>query len=213
MAESELFKEISQLRTERTNPRTRDIDMIPAIEIIRLINDEDKSVAYKVEEQISFISQAALLIRDAFRQGGRLFYIGAGTSGRIGVVDASECPPTFGSDAELVQGIIAGGPPAIFKAVEGAEDSIENGAQEIPPFLACDCPGQGLAVSIEFHTWDVLMKKKSVAIKVIVDFFGFCDIGFADKGQNIEFHFVFFQDFNRFHHVRMTSGTGNIFTV
>jgi N-acetylmuramic acid 6-phosphate etherase len=117
--------------TEHRNPRTTDIDLASAGEIVDLMSAEDRSVADAVASQRDRIAAAIELVERAFRNGGRLFYVGAGTSGRLGVLDASECPPTFGSDPELVQGIIAGGPPAVFRSQEGAEDVPEHGAAAI----------------------------------------------------------------------------------
>jgi N-acetylmuramic acid 6-phosphate etherase len=131
MPESELFHEISSLETEQKNPRTEDIDIADTMGILTMINDEDRLVAEAVRHELPNIEIAVDAITDAFRNGGRLFYIGSGTSGRLGIVDASECPPTFGSAPEMVQGIIAGGKEAVFKAQEGAEDKPENGANEI----------------------------------------------------------------------------------
>jgi N-acetylmuramic acid 6-phosphate etherase len=113
--------------TERRNPRSANIDLASAAEIVDLMNAEDRSVADAVASQRDQIAQLISLTEDAFRRGGRLFYAGAGTSGRLGVLDASECPPTFGSDPEMVQGLIAGGFPAILRAQEGAEDSPAGG--------------------------------------------------------------------------------------
>ena len=114
--------------TERRNPRTADIDLSSPIEIVDLMSAEDRTVANAVASQREQIAQLVALTEDAFRREGRLFYVGAGTSGRLGILDASECPPTFGSDPEMVQGIIAGGFPAILRAQEGAEDSPAGGA-------------------------------------------------------------------------------------
>ncbi len=108
--------------TERRNPRSADIDLASALEIVDLMNAEDRTVADAVATQRREIARAIELVEAAFRAGHRLFYIGAGTSGRLGVLDASECPPTFGSDPAMVQGIIAGGPGALTRAQEGAED-------------------------------------------------------------------------------------------
>ncbi|MBY2049899.1 N-acetylmuramic acid 6-phosphate etherase, partial [Clostridioides difficile] len=113
------------------NKNTLQIDKEDTLGIIELINNEDKTVAYAVEEQKESIAKAVNIIVDRMKQGGRLFYIGAGTSGRIGILDATECPPTYGVDFELVQAIIAGGNQAIFKAIEGAEDDKELGKQDI----------------------------------------------------------------------------------
>jgi N-acetylmuramic acid 6-phosphate etherase len=117
--------------TERRNPRTASIDLASALEIVDLINTEDTSVPHAVASQREQIAQALSIAEESFRKGGRLFYVGAGTSGRLGVLDASECPPTFGVDPEMVQGIIAGGLPALTRSQEGAEDVAENGAREI----------------------------------------------------------------------------------
>lgn len=119
---SRLFKELSQLLTEQQNPNTLHIDECSALEIARLINEEDKKVPLAVERCLPEIAAAIELVAAAFRNGGRLIYIGAGTSGRLGILDASECPPTFGVKPSQVQGIIAGGRRAVFRSVEGAED-------------------------------------------------------------------------------------------
>lgn len=115
--------------TERRNPRSADVDLASPLEIVDLINAEDAGVAHAVAAQRERIAEAVEVAEQTFRQGGRLFYVGAGTSGRLGVLDASECPPTFGTDPEMVQGIIAGGLPALTRAQEGAEDVAERGAQ------------------------------------------------------------------------------------
>lgn len=117
--------------TERRNPRTASIDLASALEIVDVINAEDRLVPEAVATQRLEIAKAVELAERAFRAGGRLFYVGAGTSGRLGVLDASEIPPTFGADPVMVQGIIAGGLPALTRAQEGAEDIVENGAKEI----------------------------------------------------------------------------------
>lgn len=108
-----------------------DIDARSVTEILTIINNEDKLIAGAVEKEIPFIAQAVELVVKGFVNGGRLLYVGAGTSGRVGVVDASECPPTFGVSFEMVQGLIAGGEGAMFRAVEGAEDSPEAGARDM----------------------------------------------------------------------------------
>src|SRR5687768_8402550 len=114
--------------TERRNPRTASIDLATPLEIVDVINAEDRVVPDAVNTQREHIAAAITLAEEAFRKGGRLFYIGAGTSGRLGVLDASECPPTFGTDPEMVQGIIAGGLPALTRSQEGAEDVATDGA-------------------------------------------------------------------------------------
>jgi N-acetylmuramic acid 6-phosphate etherase len=115
--------------TERRNPRTASIDLATPLEIVDVINAEDRMVPMAVSTQREQIAAAITIAENAFREGGRLFYVGAGTSGRLGVLDASECPPTFGTDPEMVQGIIAGGIPALTRSQEGAEDIVENGAR------------------------------------------------------------------------------------
>ena len=117
--------------TEHRNPRTARIDSATPDEIVELMNAEDRSVADAVASQSDEIAAAITIVEGVFRNGGRLYYVGAGTSGRLGILDASECPPTFGVDPEMVQGIIAGGPQAVFRSQEGAEDLPENGAAAI----------------------------------------------------------------------------------
>ncbi len=112
--------------TERRNPRTQEIDLAEPIEIVDLMNGEDATVAAAVATQREQIAAAVAEAEATFRRGGRLFYVGAGTSGRLGVLDASECPPTFGTPPEMVQGIIAGGTPALTSAQEGAEDDLNQ---------------------------------------------------------------------------------------
>jgi N-acetylmuramic acid 6-phosphate etherase len=120
---STLYQELSELLTEQVNPNTTHIDECSPLEIARLINKEDKKVALAVEQELPQIAKAIELVALAFKSGGRLIYIGAGTSGRLGILDASECPPTFGVKPSQVQGIIAGGKKAVFRSVEGAEDN------------------------------------------------------------------------------------------
>ena len=117
--------------TERRNPRTASIDLASPLEIVDMINAEDRRVPDAVATQREQIARAIELAEATFRSGGRLFYVGAGTSGRLGVLDASEIPPTFGAKPELVQGIIAGGLPALTRSQEGAEDVVGNGARAI----------------------------------------------------------------------------------
>lgn len=111
--------------TEKTNPDTVNIDISSSLEIAQMINNEDLKVAAEISKNLNSIANAIDLISENFLKGGRLFYFGAGTSGRLGVLDASECPPTFNTPSEMVQGIIAGGDIALRYAVEGAEDSVE----------------------------------------------------------------------------------------
>jgi len=117
--------------TEKRNPRSRNIDRLDTLAIVRLINGEDQLVAPAVASQCRRIAAAVDMIVARLRRGGRLFYVGAGTSGRLGVLDAAECPPTFGVAPTLVQGIIAGGRRALVRAVEGAEDDASDGARQI----------------------------------------------------------------------------------
>jgi len=117
--------------TEKRNPRSAHIDTLSTLEIVDLINSEDRTVPQAVGSQRRSIAAAIDLIVDCFRAGGRLFYVGAGTSGRLGVLDASECPPTFGVKPTLVQGIIAGGWRALVRSIEGAEDYADDGAKAI----------------------------------------------------------------------------------
>ena len=122
MAEN-LLQTLSTLITEQRNPNSMHVDSLSALEIVQLMNKEDKQVPLAIEKCLPQIAQAVERIVSAFQQGGRLVYIGAGTSGRLGVLDASECPPTFGVSPEMVKGIIAGGERALRHPIEGAEDS------------------------------------------------------------------------------------------
>lgn len=126
-----LFEEINKLTTEQRNPRSMEIDIKSTAEIIKIINDDDKLVPYAVERELQYIEKAVDIVVEALKNGGRLLYFGAGTSGRLGVVDASECPPTFGTPYGMIEGFIAGGEAAMFRAQEGAEDKEENGAKEV----------------------------------------------------------------------------------
>ena len=125
MAEN-LLQTLSTLITEQRNPNSMHVDSLSALEIVQLMNKEDKQVPLAIEKCLPQIAQAVECIVAAFQQGGRLVYIGAGTSGRLGVLDASECPPTFGVSPEMVKGIIAGGERALRHPIEGAEDSKEQ---------------------------------------------------------------------------------------
>ncbi|HEX8212833.1 MAG TPA: N-acetylmuramic acid 6-phosphate etherase [Longimicrobium sp.] len=117
--------------TEQRNPATTEIDRLSALEIVRVINEEDHKIAPSVATQLEQIAEAVEIAADCFRNGGRLVYFGAGTSGRLGVLDASEMPPTYGIDPSLVRGVIAGGYEALTNAIEGAEDSREEGARAV----------------------------------------------------------------------------------
>ena len=130
--------ELDKIATEQRNPRTAHIDELSTLDMVTLINSEDHRVADAVQEVLPQIAAAVDLIADRLSSGGRLVYAGCGTSGRLGILDASECPPTYNVSPELVQGLIAGGYPAIFKAVEGAEDSRELGAQDLRRIGFCE---------------------------------------------------------------------------
>ena len=122
---------LDKLLTEQRNPASAAIDILPAEEVLRIVNAEDRKVADAVGREIPAIARAVDAIVEAFQRGGRLFYIGAGTSGRLGVLDASECPPTFSVPPEMVQGIIAGGPAALSCATETTEDDPAIGARDL----------------------------------------------------------------------------------
>ncbi len=122
---------LKHLTTEARNPASAEIDSLSAIEIVRLMNEQDAGVAQAVARESASIAQAVDVIAERFRIGGRLIYIGAGTSGRLGVLDASECPPTFSTPPEMVIGLIAGGPQALTRAIEGAEDHPEFGERDL----------------------------------------------------------------------------------
>lgn len=127
----DVFEQLAGLTTEARNPRSTDLDRMSVGDILRLINDEDRRIPEAVAVELPHIEQAVELVLDAFHRGGRLIYAGAGTSGRMGVLDAAECPPTFGADPERVQALMAGGERAVFRAVEGAEDDADAGAQAV----------------------------------------------------------------------------------
>jgi N-acetylmuramic acid 6-phosphate etherase len=122
---------LEKLLTEQRNPASAAIDTLPTEEVLRIVNAEDHQVAAAVEREIPAIARAVDAVVEAFQRGGRLFYIGAGTSGRLGVLDASECPPTFSVPPEMVQGIIAGGPAALSRATEATEDDPAIGARDL----------------------------------------------------------------------------------
>lgn len=121
---------MSEVITEYRNENTKDIDLLSTVEMVKKMNDEDKLVALAIEDETEHIAKAIDTIAKGFLKGGKLFYFGAGTSGRLGILDASECPPTFSVPCDMVQGIIAGGDKAIRTSVEGAEDNFEQGYQD-----------------------------------------------------------------------------------
>ena len=126
-----VYNELINLVTEARNSESENIDGKSTEEILHIINRQDHLIPEVVKGQIPYITQAVDLLVEAFKAGGRLFYVGAGTSGRLGVLDASECPPTFGTDPEMVQGIIAGGEKALTRAQEGSEDKAHAGAEDL----------------------------------------------------------------------------------
>lgn len=123
--------ELNQIRTERRNPKTEHIDQLSTYDMVKLMNQEDHQVPDAVGRELEHIAQAVDAIYEALFAGGRLIYIGCGTSGRLGILDAVECPPTYSTDPDLVVGLIAGGVPAIFRAAEGAEDDRSQGAADL----------------------------------------------------------------------------------
>jgi N-acetylmuramic acid 6-phosphate etherase len=127
----QVFDELLGLVTEKTNPKSRNLDRLSTIEILRLINSEDAAVARAVRRQLPYIVKAVEMVIAAIKGRGRLFYLGAGTSGRLGVLDAAECPPTFGTDPKMIIGIIAGGYPSLVRSKEGAEDNIRAAIADI----------------------------------------------------------------------------------
>jgi N-acetylmuramic acid 6-phosphate etherase len=126
-----LFEELENLTTEQRNPKSRNIDSLSAFKILKTISEEDRKVPAAVAKELPYIARAVELIISSLSKGGRLIYFGAGSSGRLGVLDAAECPPTFGTPHTLIQGYIAGGKKAMFKAQEGAEDLEKNGAADV----------------------------------------------------------------------------------
>ncbi|MDC0609396.1 N-acetylmuramic acid 6-phosphate etherase [Vibrio sp.] len=145
MANDSLLNALSQLVSEGRNPETMDIDLLSSFEIVERLNQQDKTVPFAVEKVLPNIAQAVDAITQSFNNNGRLIYCGAGTSGRLGVLDASECPPTFGVSDKMVIGLIAGGKEAMFTAQEGAEDSSELGEQDL---LAINLTADDVVVGI-----------------------------------------------------------------
>ncbi|MDN3682766.1 N-acetylmuramic acid 6-phosphate etherase [Vibrio tapetis subsp. quintayensis] len=145
MTNDALITALSHLVSEGRNPETMDIDLLSSLEIVEKINQQDKQVPIAVKQVLPQIAEAVDVITHAFTQGGRLIYFGAGTSGRLGVLDASECPPTFGVNDQMVVGLIAGGKEAMFKAKEGAEDSVSLGEEEL---MSINLTSQDVVVGI-----------------------------------------------------------------
>ncbi len=148
MLKHELLSELDRLISEGRNPRTMDIDLLDSLGVVQRINEEDKFVPSAVERVLPEVAAAVDRIVEAFRKGARLVYVGAGTSGRLGVLDASECPPTFGVPETMVVGLIAGGQEALLRAVEGAEDDALQGERDLREVdLTADDVVVGIAVS------------------------------------------------------------------
>jgi N-acetylmuramic acid 6-phosphate etherase len=121
----------ANLSTEQLNPASDTIDELPTVEMLAVINGEDAKVASALQRELSSLAEIVDMVTVALRAGGRLFYVGAGSSGRLGILDAAECPPTFGTDPEMVQALIAGGPGAVLRAVEGVEDDPNMGCRDV----------------------------------------------------------------------------------
>ena len=169
-----VFNQIKDLITEERNPNTFDIDTKSTLQILKSINKEDKKVALAVEREIPNIARAVDLIVNAFKKKGRLFYIGAGTSGRLGVLDAAECPPTFGTPPGMIRGIIAGGRRTLVRSKEGVEDNFEAGAKDLEKNKICKKDVVvGIAASRRTpYVLGALKKAKKVGAKTI---FIFCN--------------------------------------
>jgi N-acetylmuramic acid 6-phosphate etherase len=155
--------------TEKRNPNSKNIDLVSTREIVEIINTEDFKVAMAVEKELDNIAKAVDLISQAFLNGGSLLYFGAGTSGRLGILDASECPPTFGAKPEMVRGYIAGGVKAITSAVEGAEDSFEDGEKDL---MSAGAKNSDIIVGISAsgnapYIQGVLTKAQSLNLKTV----------------------------------------------
>lgn len=138
MSSSELLNTLSQLVSEERNPDTLDLDMLNSLELVTKLNTQDKQVPAAIEKELPQIAKAVDIISEAFTSDGRLLYVGAGTSGRLGILDASECPPTFGVNESMVVGLIAGGDKAMRRSIEGAEDSSSLGKQDLVKQKLCN---------------------------------------------------------------------------
>ena len=157
------------LLTEHRNPDSQNLDLLSTMEILRVIQREDEKVALAVRPALPDIAQAVDWIAETLRKGGRLFYIGAGTSGRLGVLDAAECPPTFNTPPEMIQAILAGGADAMFAAVEGAEDDLSLAENDLRQRrLSCDDIVVGLSASGRTpYVWGALNFSRSVGAKTV----------------------------------------------
>jgi len=164
------FKALKKIiNTEKRNPASINIDIVSTKEIVNIINNEDFKVAEAIKKELDKIAQAVDMISEAFLQGGSLLYFGAGTSGRLGILDASECPPTFGVSSEMVRGYIAGGDKALRTAVEGAEDSLDGGEHDL---INSGANSNDIVVGISAsgnapYVLGVLSKAKELNIKTI----------------------------------------------
>lgn len=166
----DLFDYLKTLTTEHQNPETLEIDSANALQIVQLINAQDRLIAERVSQKTEEIAKAIDIVKNCFENGGRLIYAGSGTSGRLGVLDAAECPPTFGTDPEMVQGLIAGGQKAMFVAQEGAEDNSALAGEDLAAlgFNAKDvlC---GLAASGRTpYVWGALEHARSLKAKTLL---------------------------------------------
>ena len=155
--------------TEQRNPKSMRLDKMSSLEAVTLMNDEDKTVAFAVEKALPEIARAVDFAVASFNEGGRLIYIGAGTSGRLGVLDASECPPTYGVSYDTVIGVIAGGKDAVFRAAEGAEDSGNSGVRDLQEIsLSAKDTVVGISVSGDAaYIYDGLEYAKSVGARTV----------------------------------------------
>ena len=158
---------MSEVITEYRNENTKDIDILSTVEMVRKMNEEDKLVALAVEEETEHIAEAIDLIAKQFLKGGKLYYFGAGTSGRLGILDASECPPTFSVPSDMVQGIIAGGDKAIRTSVEGAEDNFEQGFEDSSMLKSDDVAVVISASGNPKYLLGVLLRAEEVGCKTI----------------------------------------------
>ena len=158
---------MSDIITEFRNENTKDIDILPTIEIVKKMNDEDKLVALAVEDEAEHIAEGIDLIAKQFLKGGRLYYFGAGTSGRLGILDASECPPTFSVSKDLVTGFIAGGEQAIRHSIEGAEDNDNLGYEDAKVLTSEDVAVVISASGNPKYLMGVLRRAEEVGCKTI----------------------------------------------
>ncbi len=158
---------MSEVITECRNENTKDIDILSTVEMVKKMNEEDKLVALAVEEETEHIAEAIDLIAKQFLKGGKLYYFGAGTSGRLGILDASECPPTFSVPSDMVQGIIAGGDSAIRNSVEGAEDNFEQGFEDAAILKSDDVAVVISASGNPKYLLGVLQKAEDIGCKTI----------------------------------------------